>query len=132
MTQNQSNSIVKNPNTKKAVAVLKKYALLEAQLKAAEKEANEAKEALKQAMLDAGVDKIVLDPALTGGVGGYITLAERTDYKASDLEEVDDQFKRVALDADKVKAQYILTGELPEGVSVSKSRFITKKLKIEK
>ena len=37
MTVNQSNQLAKNPNTKKAIAVLEKFAKLEAQYKAMEK-----------------------------------------------------------------------------------------------
>ena len=129
MTTNQSNAIIKNPNTKKAIAVLKKYAGLEAQLKAAEKEAKLATDQIKQAMIDANVPKIEFDPELTG-IKGYITLATRTNYKATDLKEVDDQFKKSALDSEKVKAQHVLTGELPAGVETSETQYITKKLEL--
>lgn len=127
MTETQSNVLVKNPNTKKAIAVLQKFASLETQYKAAEKEAKEATELIKQAMIDAGVPKIDIDlPNLTG----YITLAERTNYKADDLSEVDEQYTKPALDTDKVKAQHTLTGELPAGVTESKTQYITKKFKV--
>lgn len=129
MTTNQSNAIVKNPNTKKAVAVLKKYAELETQLKAAEKEAKAATETIKQAMIDQGVERIEFDPELTG-VEGYITLAERIGYKAEDLDEVADDFKKSALDTDKVKAQATLTGELPAGVVETRTQYVTKKIKV--
>lgn len=131
MTINQSNAIITNPTTKKAIAALKKYAKVEIMLKAAEKEAKEATETIKQAMIDSGVDRVVFDPKLTDGVSGYITLAERTNYKAEDLSEVSDQFKKFSLDTDKVKAQHTLTGELPEGVITTKTQFITKKIKLE-
>lgn len=126
MTQNQTNQLVKNPNTKKAIAVLQKFAAVEANYKAAEKEAKAATELIKQAMIDAGVPRIEVDlPDLTG----YITLAERTNYKAEDLSEVPEEYTKPALDTDKVKAQHTLTGQLPVGVVESKTQYITKKFK---
>jgi cytochrome bd-type quinol oxidase subunit 1 len=126
MTQNQTNQLVKNPNTKKAIAVLQKFAAVEANYKAAEKEAKEATELIKNAMIEAGVPRIEVDlPDLTG----YITLAERTNYKAEDLSEVPEEFTKPALDTDKVKAQHTLTGQLPVGVIESKTQYITKKFK---
>ncbi len=129
MTANQSTQLVKNPNTKKAVAALRKYAKLEMQLKAAEKEAKAATETIKQAMIDANVPKIEFDPELSG-IEGYITLAERTSYKAEDLSEVAEEFTKPTLDTDKVKAQHTLTGQLPAGVVESKTQYITKKIKV--
>lgn len=130
MTTNQSNAIIKNPNTKKAVAILKRYAKAEAQLKSLEEEAKAANEDIKQAMIDQGVERIEFDPELTG-ISGYITLAERTNYKVTDLDELDDQFKSPKDDTDKIKAQHTLTGELPAGVEISKTQYITKKIKLE-
>lgn len=127
MTANQSTQLVKNPNTKRAVAALKKYAKLEMQLKAAEKEAKEATETIKQAMIDGNVDKITFDPELTG-ISGYITLAERTNYKVTDIDELDDKFKKMTVDTEKVKAQHVLTNELPAGIEVTKTQYITKKI----
>lgn len=130
MTQNQSNAIIKNPNTKKAVAVLKRYAKAEATLKALKKEADAANEDLKLAMIEQGVDKITFDPELTG-ISGYITLAERTNYKVTDPDELDDQFKTLSPDTAKIKAQHTLTGELPAGVETSTTQYITKKIVVE-
>lgn len=129
MTANQSAILVKNPNTKKAMAVLSKFAKLETKYKEMEKEAKQATELIKEAMIAGGVDKVTVDmPGLTG----YITLAERTNYKAENLDEVADDYKKLALDTDKVKAQAVLTGELPAGVVESKTQYITKKFKVEK
>jgi len=129
MTANQSNSLVKNPNTKKALAVLQKFAALETQYKTLEKEAKAATELIKEAMIAQGVQKIDVDlPGLTG----YITLAERTSYKAEDLSEVAEEYLKPALDTDKVKAQATLTGQLPAGVIETKTQYITKKFKAEK
>lgn len=130
MTANQSNTIIKNPNTKKAIAALKKYAKAEAQLKALEKEAANATAELKQAMIDQNVNKIEFDPELTG-ISGYITLAERTNYKATDIDAVDDQFKKFSLDTEKVKAAHVLNDNLPAGIEVTKTQYITKKIKLE-
>lgn len=126
MTTIQSTQLVKNPNTKKAIAVLQKYAKLEARLKEVEKEAKKATELIKEAMIEAGVPKIEIDlPNITG----YITLAERTNYKAEDLSNVHEDYLKSALDTDKVKAQHTLTGQLPVGVIETKTQYITKKFK---
>lgn len=130
MTTNQSATIIKNPNTKKAVAALKKYAKLEVQLKAAEKEAKEANETIKQAMIDAGVERIEFDAELTG-ISGYITLASRKNYKVVDADELPDEFKTLSPDTAKIKAHETLTGELPAGVETSETQYITKKIKLE-
>lgn len=126
MTDNQSNILVKNPNTKKAVAVLQKFMATEAAYKAAEKEAKEATELIKEAMIAGGIDKVTIDMP---GITGYITLAERTSYKADDILRVPQEYTKPALDTDKVKAQAVLTGELPKGVVESKTQYITKKFK---
>lgn len=130
MTTNQSATIIKNPNTKKAVAALKKYAKLEVQLKAAEKEAKEANETIKQAMIDAGVERIEFDAELTG-ISGYITLASRKNYKVVDADELPDEFKTLSPDTAKIKAHETLTGDLPAGVETSETQYITKKIKLE-
>jgi hypothetical protein len=126
MTTNQSNQIVKNPHTKKAMAVLAKFAQLDVQYKALEAEAKEATELIKNAMIDAGVPKIDIDMP---GYTGYITLAERTTYKADNIDEVAEKYIKPSLDTAKVKAEAVLTGQLPVGVSESKTQYITKKFK---
>lgn len=130
MTTNQSNSIIKNPNTKKAVAALKRYAKAEAQLKALEADAKKATDELKQAMIDQSVEKITFDPELTG-ISGYITLATRKNYKVVDEAELSDEFKTLSPDTAKIKAHETLTGELPAGVETSETQYITKKIKLE-
>lgn len=126
MTENQSAILVKNPNAKKALVVLEKYAKLETQLKAAKAEAEEATELIKNAMIEAGVPKVEFD---TDNFTGYITLAERTNYRAEDLSAVHGDFLKSALDTDKVKAAATLTGQIPDGVVESKTQYITKKFK---
>jgi hypothetical protein len=101
MTENQSNAIVKNPNTKKAIIVLRKFAQMEAEYKALEKESKAATELIKEAMIERGLDRIDLDEV--PGLTGYITLAERTTYKVEDIDEVADEFLKPTLDTDKVK-----------------------------
>lgn len=127
MTANQSSMLVKNPHTKKAIAVLERFAKLEAEYKELEKESKAATELIKEAMIAGGVDKITLDSET---LTGYITLAERTNYKAEDLSEVDDKYLKKTLDTAKVKAEAVLTGQLPAGVEESKTQYITKKIKV--
>ena len=126
MTTNQSNQLAKNPNTKKAIAVLEKFAKLEAEYKAMEKESKEAVELIKQAMIDNNITKIEVD---TDNYTGYITLAERVSYKADDIEAVDVKYLKPTLDTAKVKAEATLTGSLPDGITESSTQYITKKLK---
>ena len=126
MTTNQSNQLAKNPNTKKAIAVLEKFAKLEAEYKAMEKESKEAVELIKQAMIDNNITKIEVD---TDNYTGYITLAERVSYKADDIDLVSATFIKPTLDTAKVKSQMTLTGILPDGVTESSTQYITKKLK---
>lgn len=126
MTTNQSNALAKNPNTKKAIAVLQKFAKKEAEFKALEKESKAATELIKEAMIEQGITKIDVD---LPGITGYITLAERKSYKAEDLTAVSDDFLKQALDTTKVAAAVTLKGQLPDGVTESKTQYITKKFK---
>ena len=126
MTQNQSNQLAKNPNTKKAIAVLEKFAKLEAEYKAMEKESKEAVELIKQAMIDNNITKIDVD---TDNYTGYITLAEQTRYKASDIKAVEAKYLKPTLDTAKVKAEATLTGSLPAGVIEIKTPYIRKDFK---
>lgn len=126
MTNNQSAILVNNPHTKKAVAVLTKFAKLESKYKAMEAEVKEANDLIKEAMVAGGVDKVTIDMP---GWEGYITLAERINYKAEDLSEVDKKYLKSALDTTKVKAEATLTGKLPAGVTESRTQYITKKIK---
>lgn len=129
MTTNQTNALVKNPNTKKAMAVLAKYAQLESQLKQAEKEAKAATEQIKQAMIDQGVQKLEFEfPGIN--LTGYITLAERVSYKADDINKVAEQWLKPTLDTELIKAERTLTGELPLGITEIKTQYITKKFKV--
>ena len=71
-------------------------------------------------MIDNGVDKIE-------GDWGYITLAERTGYKA--IGDISDEFSKKTLDSKKVKAYVTLSGDLPVNVAEIKTQYITKKFK---
>lgn len=127
MTTKQSQQLVRNPNTKKAIALLQKFAELETQYKAMEKEAKDARSFITEAMVEAGVPKI--EDIELPGFTGFITLAERTNYRAEDIEQVPDEFIKPALDTTKVKAHATLTGQLPDGVSESKTQYIIPKFK---
>lgn len=125
MTDKQAIQLAKNPETKKAIAILTKYAALEQQLKISKKEAELANDHIKQAMIDNNIFNI-------SGDWGYITLAERTNYKLEDgvsIEEIPEKYSKRVLDTDKVKAEATLTGALPGGVAESKTQYITKKFK---
>lgn len=106
----------------KSLVALKKYAALEAQLKEAKAHADAVTEQIKQAMIDNNVTKI-------DGDWGYITLAERTSYGAEDIDSVPVEFVKPTLDTAKIKASVTLAGQLPTGVTESKTQYITKKLK---
>lgn len=127
MTTNQSSMLVKNPQTKKAIAVLERFAKAEAALKALEKDSKAALDLIKKAMIANNVQRITLD---SDRVQGYITLAERINYKADDISRVPAEFTKPTLDTEKIKAQHTLTNNLPNGVVESKTQFITKKIKL--
>lgn len=127
MTANQSSMLVKNPHTKKAILVLERYAKVEATLKALEQEVKDATELIKEAMIASGVTKITLDSQT---LQGYITLAERTNYRAEDPSDINPDYAKAVLDTDKVKAAVVLSGQLPAGVVESKTQYVTKKIKV--
>ena len=106
----------------KSIVALKKFAKAEAELKELKAKHDEVLDKIKQAMIDNNVTKI-------DGDWGYITLAERTSYKAEDISEVSEEFIKPTLDTAEIKAQAVLTGEVPAGVVESKTQYITKKLK---
>lgn len=106
----------------KSLVALRKFAAAEAQLKELKAKHDEVVEQIKEAMLANDVQRLE-------GDWGYITLAERTTYKAPDIMEVDVRYLKSVLDTDKVKAEAVLTGKLPDGVTESKTQYITKKLK---
>jgi len=97
-----------------------RYVSLQKDLKALEADLDEQWKSLQKAMEANGVEKISDD-------WGSITLASRKNYK--EAGEVADEFKKTVLDTTKVSAHATLTGELPEGVEVSESKYLTKRFK---
>lgn len=63
------------------------------------------------------------------GDWGSLTIAERTNYKAEDLEAVPRKFIKRTLDTTKVGAAAKLEGKLPKGITSSKTQYLTKRLK---
>lgn len=106
----------------KSLVALKKFAKAEAELKELKAKHDEVLAQIQEAMIANNVTKI-------DGDWGYITLAERTSYKADDITAVDDKFLKLTLDTAKVKAEAVLTGQLPAGVVESKTQYLTKKFK---
>jgi hypothetical protein len=106
----------------KSLVALRKFAKAEAQLKELKAKHDAVIDQIREAMEANGVTKI-------DGDWGYITLAEKTSYKAEDITDVDDKYLKPTLDTAKVKAEAVLTGELPAGVTETKTKYITKKLK---
>lgn len=106
----------------KSLVALRKFAKAELALKELKAKHDAVIQQVQEAMEANGVQKI-------SGDWGYITLSERTNYKAEDIAAVAPEFTKATLDATKVKAHATLTGQLPAGVSESKTRYITKKLK---
>lgn len=117
MTTKQSDLLVQKPETKKALAVLQKFATQELAFKKLEVAKKEAEATLLQAMIDNDIVKLE-------GDWGYITKAVRKTFKGFNAE-----FTKTVLDTTKVSAHVTLTGSLPEGVEQSETAYITKKFK---
>lgn len=117
MTSKQSNLLALKPETKKALAVLQKFAQQEQAFKALEVAKKEAEATLLQAMVDNDIVKLE-------GDWGYITKAIRKSFKGSNSD-----FMKSVLDTAKVSAYVTLNDQLPEGVSQSETTYITKKFK---
>lgn len=106
----------------KSLNALRKFAATEKRLKALKEKHDMIVDQVRVAMIENGVTRI-------DGDWGYITLAERTTYKADDIDRVSPQYTKKTLDTAKVKAQAVLTGEVPAGITESKTQYITKKFK---
>lgn len=117
MTTKQSDLLATKPETKKALAVLQKFAEQEKAFKALEVSKKEAEATLLEAMVANDIVKLE-------GDWGYITKAVRKTFKGSNPD-----YMKSVLDTTKVNAQLTLTGELPEGVEQSETQFLTKKFK---
>lgn len=122
MTEAQANQLAKSPATKKALAVLTKFAQAEANFKELDIQRKEAEAQVIEAMEANGIDKIT-------GEWGYITKAVRKSYKVI-AEEVPAEFSKLALDTKKVAAHVTLTGELPAGIEQNETTYLTKKINL--
>lgn len=117
MTTKQSQQLALKPATKKALAVLQKFAEQEKAFKALEVAKKEAEATLLEAMTANDIVKLE-------GDWGYITRATRKTYKGSNPE-----FMKQVLDTTKVGAHVTLNGTLPEGITQSETSYLTKKFK---
>lgn len=106
----------------KSLVALKKFAKVEAQLKELKAKHDEVIEQVKQAMIDNGVQKL-------SGDWGSITLAERSTFATENIDEVPLNLTKRVLDMKKVKAEVVLNGHLPSGISETKTKYITKRFK---
>jgi hypothetical protein len=97
----------------------------EAQLK--QLKADEAR--IKKTWKD--LEKVMVDSDFKSikGDWGSITIADRTVYKAEDLDEVPKKFLKRTLDTSKIKAHAVMIGELPKGVTESHTKYLTKRIK---
>jgi hypothetical protein len=117
MTTKQSDLLATKPETKKALAVLQRFAQQELEFKKLEVAKREAEATLLEAMVANDIVKLE-------GDWGYITKAVRKSYKG-----FNEDFTKVVLDTTKVAAQVTLTGQLPDGIEQSETPYITKKFK---
>lgn len=144
MTNKQSDLLVLKPATKKALAVLQKFAAQEKAFKELEVQKKEAEATILEAMVAHDIMKLE-------GDWGYITKAVRKSYSTeTDFKEIMNEifhllathestdtlaleskleFVKLSLDTTKVGAHVTLNGELPEGITQSETSYITKKFK---
>jgi hypothetical protein len=120
MTDAQAIQLAKSPTTKKALAIINKFAQAEAAFKQLEVEKKEAEAKIIEAMDAHGIPKLE-------GDWGTITLAARKTFRA--IGEINDEFTKKAIDTKKVGAYYTLNGDLPVGVEVNETKYLVKKLK---
>ena len=122
MTENQANQLAKSPSTKKALAVLAKFAQAEANFKELDAQRKEAEAQIMDAMEQHGIDKI-------SGDWGYITKAVRKSFKVIG-DEIPAEFSKLALDTKKVAAHVTLEGTLPKGIEQTEITYLTKKISL--
>lgn len=118
MTTKQSDLLATKPATKKALAILQKFAAQEKAFKELEVQKKEAEATILEAMVAHDIVK------LEGDSWGYITRATRKSYKGAN-----DDFMKSVLDTTKVAAHVTLNGELPEGVTQTETQYLTKRFK---
>lgn len=82
-------------------------------------EFNKTWEVIKDRMEQYDIKKI-------DGDWGYISMAERHTYSGSSTP----RFMKKVLDTDKVKAFEKLRGKLPEGIKVSTTKYLAKRIKV--
>lgn len=83
-----------------------------------EKYEREIKDALFEAMKANNIVSIKNDSYT-------VSLATRTNYTAQDISVVAPELRKEVLDTTKVRSTITLTGELPEGVEVSETEYLT-------
>lgn len=76
---------------------------------------------VKNAMIDSDIKSIK-------GDWGYVTLAERKNYKV-DMDALPSKFLKKVADTTKIGNYEKLEGKLPAGVTIEHTRYITKKIK---
>ena len=120
MTDNQAIQLAKSPATKKALAIINKFAQAEAAFKELEAQKKDAELKIIEAMEVHSIPKLA-------GDWGTITLATRKSFKA--IGAISNEFTKAALDSKKVSAYYTLNGDLPCNVEINETKYLVKKLK---
>ena len=99
------------------------------QLMEVQSKASDVWKKLEARMIDAGVKTIKVTE---GPIVGSITIAERDNFKAVDLDAVPRKFVKKALDTTKVSSYYTLEGKLPAGIDHTTTKYLTKHLNPKK
>ena len=79
--------------------------------------------------------KSVEDQMISNGIKsikgdwGSLTIAERTDFKAIDINVVAPRFLKKTLDTTKIRAEFTLKKKLPTGIESTQKMFLQKRLK---
>lgn len=63
------------------------------------------------------------------GEWGSITIAERTNYKVENLDELPAKFIKKVADTTKIGTYHKLEDKLPKGVTISTTKYLTKRIK---
>jgi hypothetical protein len=101
-------------------AMFLRYISLQKDLKDLEKDLKIEWDSLQKSMIENNVTKV-------DGDWGSITLATRKNYTY--IEGVADEFMKTVIDTAKVGAHVTLTGEVPKGVELNETKYLTKKFK---
>lgn len=115
-------------NTKDIQATVDKTVLLQkeiedkiAELKHAQDEINATWKQVESAMIGNDIKSIK-------GDWGSITIAEKNNFKA-DLDILPSKFIKKVADTTKIGTFFKLEGTLPKGVELSKTKYLTKRIK---